>query len=525
MSSPHPNPAPHQGSHIPYLRAVRAHWLLVAAIVFAAVVAAVTWQKARARSYAATAQVLVAPVSNGGPYVGLPVVTEASNFPSRMLQTATSVLKSPAAASATATRIPGHWSQKRVSESIAVQPLGESNIVSITGTASSPSQAATLANVYARQTLSLHLAQLINEAKVEIGQLQERQRSLAAGEAGQLSAQLTALASVAAGHDPNFSLLQSATLPTSASGSSTKLIALLALLAGLLVAVGAATLIEYLNRRVRDEDEVLSIYPLPVLSRIPVVARARDATSFRLIPPRVREVFRTLQVQLPLYSPTSGRAVMFTSASARDGKTTSAIDFAVVLADAGFRVILFDLDLRKPEIGERLGAYSKHAAVAGADLSLEELLAEVPSVSGLRVVASRPQGDIKPLLELTGRRLPELVREAREAADYVIVDTPPVGQVSDALRVARAVDDTIVLVVRAGNTHRDELKHTRELLDRMALTPTGMLLIGDTEGGGVYAEYGRDISTEPIGRAMTVKSPKPAVERGTTRVAQSYPPS
>ena len=518
--------APEQGAHVPYLRAIRAHPLLVATVVILAVVAAVAWHKTRTPAYKATVQVLVSPVSSGGPYVGLPVVTESSNFPSRTLQTATSVLKSPAAALATSTRVPGHWTEERVTGAISVQPLGESNIVSITGTTNVASQAAMLANTYTHEVLSLHATQLAGEAKAEIKQLQTRQKSTEAGEASQIAAQLTALSSMAAGHDPNFSLLQDAAPPTSASGTSTKLIALLALLAGLMIGVGAATGIEYLNRRVRDEDEVLSLYPLPVLSRIPVLPRgARDATSFQLIPPQVREAFRTLQVQLPPDSSTTGRAVMFTSASPRDGKTASAIDFALVLAAAGLRVILFDLDLRKPEIGARLAVHADYPDFIGADASLDELLVDVSSTPGLRMVSSRPGGDVQPLLEVTNRRLPELLREAREAADYVIVDTPPVGQVSDALRVAIAVNDTIILVARTDNTHREDLSHTRELLDRMALTPAGLLLIGDIGSGDVYAEYGGEISAGPIGRSVSGEPVSRIAERGAAALARSHPRS
>jgi Mrp family chromosome partitioning ATPase len=513
---PSHNPLPEQGGQLPYLRAIREHPFLVATIAIVAVVAAVTWQKTRAQAYKATAQVLVSPVSGNGPYVGLPVVTESSNFPSRTLQTATSVLQSPTAALATSTHMQGDWTRKSVTEAISVQPLGESNIASITGTASSASQAASLANTYTHEALTLHATQLIREAKTEINQLQARQGTLGVGEAkNQNAAQLTALEAVAAGHDPNFTLLQNAIRPTSASGSSTKLIAVLALLAGLIIGVGAATGIEYLNRRVRDEDEVLSLYPLPVLSRIPQLPRsARDATSFQMIPPRVREAFRTLQVQLPPESSAGGRAVMFTSASPRDGKTASAIDFALVLAASGRRVILLDLDLRKPEIGERLGAYTDYPDFVGADASLDELLVEVPSVPGLQMVSTPPRGDVTPLLEAINRRLPELLREAREAADYVIVDTPPIGQVSDALRVAMAVDDTIILVARVGNTNREELRHTRELLDRMALTPTGLVLIGGMERGDVYGEYGAEISLEPIGGAASGKSASWIAGRG-----------
>ena len=90
------------------------------------------------------------------------------------------------------------------------------------------------------------------------------------------------------------------------------------------------------------------------------------------------------------------------------------------------------------------------------------------------------------------RQLPELVHRARELADYVIIDTPPLGQISDGLRAAMVVED-IVLVARPGNTSRVELQHTRELLDRMDHTPNGLILIGEQTVGDAYAMYGLDL--------------------------------
>jgi len=494
-----PSSAPEQGAHVPYVRAVRAHPILVVAVAIVAVIAAGVWQKSRSAKYEATAQVLVTPLPNAGPYVGLPVVTESSADPSRTMQTATSVLESPAATLATAHQLGGKWTKKSVGEAVSVQPRGEANVVSITGKAGSGAQAASLANLYARNALAAHVTLLSGEAAVQLKQLQERQKTLSAAEAAsssQISERLVALSAVAAGHDPNFSLLQVAIVPTSASGSSTKLILVLALLAGLLIGVAAAMTIEYLNRRVRDEDEVLSLYPLPVLARVPPLPRgALEVTSPELMPPRIREAFRTLQVQLAS-SEEGARAIMFTSPSPRDGKTSSAVDFALVLATANRRVILLDFDLRKPDIADRLGAHTDYLDFFRSSAGLDEVLEQSSTTPGLRVLSARPQGDATPLLEAVSRRLPDLLREARELADYVIVDTPPLGQVSDALRAATMVDD-IVLVARPGNTDRVELAHTRELLDRMGHTPTGLLLVGVSGGGDDYAGYGYDASLDP----------------------------
>jgi Mrp family chromosome partitioning ATPase len=484
-----------EGAHVAYLRAVRAHPLLVGFIVLVALVTAVVWQHSRTPSYEATAQVLVTPVADESAYVGLPaIVTSASADPSRTVQTATSILESPAAAALAASNLGSGWTKQAVARSVSVQPRGESDVISVTGKAGSGAQAAALAAAYARAALAVHAKLLGAEAKLQVEQLQARARRLTAAEsseASQIGSQLAALNAVAAGHDPNFSLLQLPLPPGSPSGTSKAVIFALALLAGLIIAVGAAVITDYLNRRARDEDEILSVYPLPVLARVPILPRnARDASSPDRVPPGVREAFRTLQPQLPQMRSNDGRAVMFTSASARDGKTSAAINFAFVLSAAGFSVILFDFDLRRPDIGRRLGVNSDFMDLFRSDAQLEDLLKQPPGAPDLRVISSRAQGgETTVLVDAVARRLPELLRRARQLADYVIVDTPPLGQISDGLRAAMVVDD-IVLVARPGNTSRIELERTRELLDRMDHTPSGVVVIGLQTVGDAFGTYG-----------------------------------
>jgi len=194
-----------------------------------------------------------------------------------------------------------------------------------------------------------------------------------------------------------------------------------------------------------------------------------------------------------------------------------------VLAATEARVILLDFDLRKPDIAERLGAHTDYLDFFRSSAGLDDVLAQSRAAPGLRVLSAHAQGDATPLLEAVSRRLPDLLHEARELADYVIVDTPPLGQVSDALRAATLVDD-IVLVTRPGNTDRIELTHTRELLDRMGHTPTGLLLIGESGAGDVYAGYGYDAA---VGRsawsakdAAEIESPL-VIEDDLTRPAKT----
>lgn len=528
MSYQSPQSPPNAGNaaYVPYVRAVRAHPALVGCIVLLTVVTAIFWQQSRTPQYEASAQLLVSPVSESSQYVGLPsLVTSSSADPSRTMQTATSILESPAAAALAAAQLGNGWTKASVAAAVTVAPRGESNVVSVTAKASSGTRAAALAGAYARAALAIHAKLLADSAKLQVEQLQGRTRALGATESAELSqigSQLAALSGVAAGHDPNFSLLQVPSPPTSPSGTSRSVIIVLALLAGLVIAVGAAVITDYVNRRARDEDELLSVYPLPVLARIPLLPRAaRQTGSPELVPPAVREAFRTLQPQLSPAQSQHGQAVMFTSASPRDGKTSAAINFAFVLAAASFRVILFDFDLRRPDVGKRLGLRSDFMDLFRSGAQLEDLLKEHPAVPGLQVVSSSAEGAGNALIEAVVRQLPELVGRARELADYVIIDTPPLGPVSDGLRAAMVVDD-IVLVARPGNTNRVELQRTRELLDRMGHTPSGLVVVGEPAVGDVYAVYGTDPDAQTRdGHAERAGGERVPGSRTSTRRAQT----
>ncbi len=192
-------------------------------------------------------------------------------------------------------------------------------------------------------------------------QLKARQNALGSTntEAGaQLEDRINQLQNVGTGNDPTLSISQAAEVPTSPSGAGPLVILVLAAFAGLALGAAAAVLLELLDRRIRDEDEALSILPLPVLARVPLQRRqlARvNPTDAWTVAPAVREACRTLLLQLPPRNHEGGRVLMVTSASTGDGKTTSAINLAATLAASGERVILLDLDLRKADVAAPTG--------------------------------------------------------------------------------------------------------------------------------------------------------------------------
>ena len=504
------------GAIRPYLRAIRAHPLLVALVTLAALLASVVWSALRAPEYEASAQILLTPLpQDDRTFLGLQLLRD-SNDPTRTVQTAATLVESaPGAAELTALRLGGGWDRQAVLESVVVEPEGESNILAVTGTAEEATTAARLANQFARAALDARGKALRAQVERRTAELEARERTgksrdtiEAETELAQLRDQLETFRR---GADPTLSLSQPASAPAAPAGAALWLVALLSLLAGFALGSGAALLAELLDPRVREEREALTLYPLPVLSRIPDVSHAAAGAAIASpvsMPPAVREAFRAVQAQLKPPHEAGPCALMVTSASSGDGKTTCAVNLAFALVTAGHRVILLDLDLRKPDLGGVLGIGHERglASLLTQGSQLADVLVQAPQLPPLRVAVAGTDGDVVAFEALT-RRLPELIAEARDLADYVVLDSPPLGEVSDALTAAEYVDD-LLLVTRPGHTDRAGLERVRDLLERAERRPLGMLVVG---GAGAtkshYYAYGsawhrNGAGPAPLARAL-----------------------
>jgi Mrp family chromosome partitioning ATPase len=196
------------------------------------------------------------------------------------------------------------------------------------------------------------------------------------------------------------------------------------------------------------------------------------------LPHLVRESYRTLLVQLD-QARASKNIIMLGSASPGDGKTTAAQHLALLIAEHGRSAILIDFDLRKADLTSRLLSSGPPAAKLIEADSLSDVL--VPVSEGLLVLPA--PADLTPSsADAVLSRAPALFEQAADLADYVIVDTPALGEVSDALRIAPSAGQ-IVMVARLGHTNKRQLELAHELLTRFGFAPKGLLMIGPTPPG------------------------------------------
>lgn len=499
----------------PYVRAIKSNALLFVAMTLVTLGGAALLVSTRSANYEATAELLVTPLQQDDrTFLGITLLRDSGD-PTRTVQTAAALVSSPTVARRTAQRLGGSLTQESVEEAVEVEPLGESNILAVRATAASARDAARLANRYAKDALQLRSEVLRRQVVAAIEEL----RAVEQEGGGVLSpvdrTRLTELRAVRDRGDPTLALSQSAQPPNASTDTPAWLVLGLALIAGLTLGAIAAFLVERVDGSVRDVDELISLAAIPVLARVPVVRRRERRGPTFAVPPSMREAFRTLQLQIEQRRASNGgpggTMILVTSASRGDGKTTTSICLALSLVAAGHRVLLIDYDLRRPEIGARLGLDTSRglATMLTTSTTLADLLQPIDEHPSLQVVTGGGGlGDVTNIALLT-RRVAEIFTDARLLADYVVVDTAPLGLVGDALALTPFADE-LLLVGRAHNSDYRDVENAVELLERASTPPTGWVVIGDDSikrtvsynyaGGDAVAKRSRrSRSRSPVG--------------------------
>ncbi len=248
-------------------------------------------------------------------------------------------------------------------------------------------------------------------------------------------------------------------------------------LVGLLVGVGLAVLRAVLDRSVKDPDETARLAGAPVIGTV-LRDDALDKvhTIDRIPNTRTAEDYRQLRNNLQfLKVDEPPKVIMVTSALPSEGKTTAVVNLGMALADAGRRVTIVEADLRKPKVIRYLGL------VAGVGLT--NLLAGSAEVDD--VVQKHGVGDLyvigagptppNPGELLSSSHMLALLDKLRTENDFVLVDAPPLLPVADATGLAVNMDG-VLLSVRYGSTHKEQLQQAAATLERIGATTLGVIL-------------------------------------------------
>jgi tyrosine-protein kinase len=288
-----------------------------------------------------------------------------------------------------------------------------------------------------------------------------------------------------------------ANLPQKPSSPNKPLVAVAGLFVGVLLGIGLAFLRERLDDRLRGRADLESSLGVPVMAVIPQVPgwkKRQDTKLITIDQPRsaTSEAYRSLRTGVLFAAAQRGmKVIMVASPSAGEGKTTTAANLAVALADTKKRVILVSADLRKPRLHRFFGLQNKAGVsqvITGEVNPWEALLN--PEVENLRVMASGPPAS-RPAELLQTEQMGQLIADLREVADFVIIDTAPILLVADALALVPLVDG-VLFVSDANTTSRGAVEHARQELEQVDAPLFGALLnnFDPTRARYYYGYYG-----------------------------------
>jgi polysaccharide biosynthesis transport protein len=288
----------------------------------------------------------------------------------------------------------------------------------------------------------------------------------------------------------NLRIVDPASPPTAPSTPNIPRNLLMSVVVGLAGGLSLAFILESRDNTVHSLEQVRMITALPSLAVIPFASRPSRSLQAKRLPQtatavasalrpksEIAEAYRVLRTSI-LLSRTgkSAKVLMVTSALPQEGKTTTSLNLAIVLAQHGARVLLIEGDMRRASISEilRLKSDIGLSTVLGENTVADAAILPVAGVPNLWVLPAGPVA-LQPSEMLASPRMRDLLRSLKSGFDHVIIDTPPVLSVTDAALLSALADSTL-LVVRAGGTDRAALRRAHEVLAHVDARIMGVIL-------------------------------------------------
>ncbi|WP_241249850.1 polysaccharide biosynthesis tyrosine autokinase [Rhodococcus sp. X156] len=455
-----------------YFRILRSRWKLVVAVIAAGVLVALSVSLLTTPKYAATTQLFVSTTGQdnttsayqGGLFSQQRVTSYSELIKGReVAQRVVDALRLPVSAS-------------DVSSGITVKVVPDTVILQVTVTDPSPERARDVAN-----TLAIVFTQLVSELETPQGGA-------------------TAATKV--------TVVQQADLPTMAVSPNTRQNVAFGAVLGLLIGLGLALLRDRLDKTVKSRQEVVDSTGASVVGAIPYdsVRPEQPLVSFGEGHSASAEAFRQVRTNLQFLDVDNPpHVVVVTSALPNEGKTTTALNLAFAIGEAGHRVLLVEADLRRPRLARYLRLVENVGLtnVLSGTAELDDVLQPTSNLT-VELLAAGPHPP-NPSELLGSSRLQDLLADLRTRYDYIIFDAPPLLPVTDAA-VLTVQADGAILVARHGHTERDKLARATENLRSVDGRVLGTILnmVPVKSNGYDYAYY---YETEPRPAASGVHSP------------------
>lgn len=291
---------------------------------------------------------------------------------------------------------------------------------------------------------------------------------------------------------------------------------MLGMFMGLVAGIGLAIVLDILDNTVRTPEEAQNITSLPSLGLVPLMAETSETkpAAGKRLPTKtgtggrnpsmglvaygrpkseVSEAYRALRTSVLLSAfGKAPKVILLTSALPQEGKSTTSVNLGIVLAQKGGRVLIVDADLRRPNIHRTFGVGSTaglSTVLAGSD-TFEKVAVISPILPNLTILPAGPTPP-QPSEMLGSQMMRDLVAQWARDFDHVIIDSPPVLSVTDAVLLS-SVADAVILVIRSGQTTKEALRRSRNLLAQVNARVLGIVMnaVDLRSPDGYYYYYG-----------------------------------
>jgi capsular exopolysaccharide synthesis family protein len=467
-----------------YIRILRKGWILILALTLVGVAGAAAFSLAQNPQFSSTSKVFVSTQSSGT----VSELAQGNTFTIQRVSTYSDLATTPIVLLPVIADLELSANEATLSEAISVTAPLNTSIIEISVIDEDPGLAADIANAVAQS-----LTRVVD--RIETPATEEATSPV------------------------KLTLVQQATVPSSPVSPNVLMNIALGLLVGLAIGVGLAVLRQVLDTRIRNERDVELVTDAAIIGGIVFDPKAASRPLIVQDDPRSprAESFRTLRTNLQFLDVGhGGRSFIVTSSIQSEGKSTTAANLAIALADSGVRVLLVDADLRRPKVAKYMGL---EGAVGLTDALIGRVqLDDVLQEWGRGRLSVLPAGTVPPNpSELLGSAaMGNLIKELRTRFDVVLFDAPPLLPVTDAAILSRFVGG-VILVVAAGRANRHHVGGAISALENVGSTVAGIVLTmlptkgPDAYGYGRYG-YGYEYGAEIDAKADRAKGKKSKVQ-------------
>ncbi len=462
-----------------YIRILRKNWLIIVVLTLVGIGIAAVFSLTRTPLYDAESKVAIS--TQSGSSIG--ELQQGSNFSEARVNTYVNLITTPIVIDPVIEALGLDMTAEEVAQEVTASAPLNTTLINISVQDADPAQAAAIANA---------LGESLTVAVDEIETPPEAEAS-----------------------PVKLTRVQDATVPTAPVSPNVPLNLALGALVGLALGIGVAVLRAVLDNRIRTAKDVELLTDRPIIGAIPFDSKAKERPLILHADPLNprSEAFRVVRTNLSFIDVEGSHSFVITSSVPAEGKSSTAINLAVALADAGKKVALLDCDLRKPRVAEYLGI---EGGVGLTDALIGRVrVGDVMLPWGNRSLYVMPTGKIPPNpSELLGSpQMQQLLEALERDFDYVICDAPPLLPVTDAAILSRMTTGAI-MIVAAGKTTTHQLDSALERLETVDSRLAGIVMTmvatkgPDAYGYGYGYGYGDQLDAQTTRAARKSKKTK-----------------